>query len=89
MFNLEKGNLNEKGEVYLVIKVNPNSSETSFRQRMNNNTIKIDIKAQPEKGKANKELIKYLSKIFEVSKNNIKILSGISDRLKLIKIINK
>ncbi|MCK5535276.1 MAG: DUF167 domain-containing protein, partial [Bacteroidales bacterium] len=60
MFEEEINKLNEKGEVYLRIKVSPNSSETTFRSKLENETIKIDIKAHPEKGKANKELIKYL-----------------------------
>ena len=87
MFDEEINKLNEKQEAYLRIKVSPNSSETIFRTKLDDETIKIDIKAQPEKGKANKELIKYLSNIFEVNKKNVRILSGISDRLKLIKIV--
>ncbi len=89
MFDEEISKFRKKGEVYLRIKVSPNSSETSYRKKLDDDTIKIDIAAQAEKGKANKELIKYLSRIFEVDKNNIKILSGVSDRLKLIKIQKK
>ncbi|MDA3839518.1 MAG: DUF167 domain-containing protein [Patescibacteria group bacterium] len=87
MFEKEIGKFKNEGEVYLRIKVSPNSSETIYRDRLEDDTIKIDIKAQAEKGKANKELIKYLSKVFEVNKNNVKILSGLTDRLKLVKVI--
>ena len=87
MLDEEIRKFREVGEIYLRIKVSPNSSETIFRTKLEDDTIKIDIKAQPEKGKANKALIKYLSEIFVVNKNSVKILSGISDRLKLIKII--
>lgn len=86
MFKKEIEKFREKGEVYLRIKVSPNSSQTIYRSRLEDDTIKIDLKAQPEKGKANKELIKYLKKIFEVNKENVKILSGLTDRLKLVKI---
>ncbi|OGJ43725.1 hypothetical protein A3I58_01720, partial [Candidatus Peregrinibacteria bacterium RIFCSPLOWO2_02_FULL_39_10] len=49
-------------------------------------TIKIRIKAAPEKGKANKELIKFLSKEFSIPKQNIEIISGKTSQLKLLKI---
>ncbi|MFC1616033.1 DUF167 domain-containing protein [Patescibacteria group bacterium] len=45
------------------------------------------MKAAPEKGKANAELIKFLSKNLGISKSQISIISGKTDQLKLIKII--
>jgi len=83
--NREKLRIND--EVYLRIKVHPNASKTEIKEIMEDETIKIDVAAVPEKGKANKELIAYLTKEFKINKENVKILSGISDRLKLIKII--
>lgn len=49
-------------------------------------TIKIRIKAVPEKGKANEELIKFLSKELKLPRENFKILSGKTEQLKLIKV---
>ena len=71
------------------LKVLPGASKTKIREIMEDETIKIDVAAVPEKGKANKELIKYLAKEFGVNKENIKILSGISRRIKLIKIVKR
>jgi len=75
---------------YLRIKVIPKSPKTeiveTFEDGENGETIKIRIKAPPEKGKANAELIKFLSKEFTVRKENIVIISGKSDRIKLIKL---
>ena len=79
--------LNKNSELYLKLKINPNSAKNEIKAVMTDETVKINISAQPEKGKANKELIKFLSNQFAVNKNNIKIISGASDRLKLIKII--
>jgi hypothetical protein len=79
--------LEEKGEVYLQIKVNPGSAKTEFKDKLDNNTIKINVAAPPERGKANKELIKFLAKFFSVAKDNISVISGAGERLKLIKII--
>ena len=73
-------------EVYLRLRVRPNVSKTEIREIMEDETIKIDVAAVPKKGKANKELIAYLTKEFKINKENVKILSGISDRIKLIRI---
>lgn len=48
-------------------------------------TIKIRIKAVPEKGKANIELIKFLSSELNIPKDKINIISGKSTQLKLIR----
>jgi len=53
---------------------------------MADGTLKIRIAAPPEKGKANTELIKFLSKHFDLPKNQITIISGKTEPLKLIKI---
>ena len=82
----EKLKIND--EIYLRIKVHPNAGKTKIREIMEDETIKIDVAAVPEKGKANKELTAYLTKEFKINKENVKILSGASDRIKLIKITN-
>lgn len=48
--------------------------------------IKCYLKSQPEKGKANEELITMLSKQLRIPKQDIKILSGHTSRKKIIKI---
>jgi len=78
----------EKGEVYLRVKARPNASKTCFKEIMADETVKIDLAAAPEKGKANQELIKFLAKQFDVANGNVKIISGAGERLKLVKIIN-
>jgi uncharacterized protein len=74
----------ECGEVYLRIKVKPGASENEIVDVLEDDTIKINISAIPEKGKANKELIGFLKKKFKV--DNIKIISGKAEKIKLIKI---
>lgn len=75
-----------KGEVYLRIKARPGSANTGVTSVMDDDTIKIDVAAAPEKGKANTELLRYLSKEFCINKGSILIISGKTDKLKLIKI---
>lgn len=71
---------------YLKIKVTPRSHKTEIQEVMADGTIKIRLKSVPEKGKANAELIKFLSKELSVAKENISIIAGKSEQTKLIKI---
>ncbi len=72
--------------MYLQIKVLPRSNKTEFVERMEDETLKIRLKALPEKGRANQELIQFLSKELKIQKNEIKIISGVTDQRKLVKI---
>ena len=81
--------LAEKGEVYLRLKARPNTSQTKITEILDSEdgqTIKIDVAAVPEKNKANKEIIKFLAKEFTTTKNDVKIISGATEKIKLIKI---
>jgi len=49
-------------------------------------TLLIDVKNKPEKNKANKEIIKMLKKFF---KNEVKIISGLKQKNKIIEIYSK
>ncbi|MDA1060416.1 MAG: DUF167 domain-containing protein [bacterium] len=75
---------------YLRIKVIPKSPKSEIVETMTDGdgeeTIKIRIKAVPEKGKANAELIRFLSKEYNVPRSNIAIISGKTEQIKLIRI---
>lgn len=75
---------------YLRIKVTPKSRTQGLSEILTEpdgeKTYKIRIKSAPEKGKANNELIEYLSQYFQIHKDQISILSGKTDQIKLIKI---
>jgi hypothetical protein len=81
-----KNKLLQKGDLYLRIKVRPGVSKSEAVSLMDDDTIKINIAAAPEKGKANAELINFLSKEFGVGKSQVKIISGQAEKLKLLKI---
>lgn len=82
----ETKQLLEKNKGYLRVKVLPCSSKNEITDIMDNETVKIRIATPPEKGKANKELIKFLSKELNVPKDEIIIISGKTDQVKLLKI---
>jgi hypothetical protein len=79
--------LAQNSEVYLRVKVRPNAAKTQIKEIMADETIKIDLAAVPIKGRANQELIKFLAGEFTVVVDNIKIISGAGERLKLVKIV--
>ena len=81
-----KKDLKFKGETYLRIKVLPSASQTEFKEFLHDGMIRMNIAAAPEKGKANKELMRFLSREFRVNKKNVKIISGAGSRVKLVKI---
>ena len=80
----------QSGELYLRVKVRPDAATTLVKQVLedeNGFILKIDIAKPAVKSKANQELLRFLAEKFGVSKQNIKIISGAGDRLKLVKLV--
>lgn len=69
----------------LQIKVIPSSSKDCIAGWLED-TLKVKVKAPPEKGKANKAVIKTLEKILGLAKGSINITSGTTSTLKIIEI---
>lgn len=67
------------------VKVKPNSKLNKIVEE-DDGSLTINLKSPPVDGKANQELIKVLSKKFDVPKSYIRIKSGASSRQKLIEI---
>jgi uncharacterized protein len=75
------------GVLVLKVKVIPNAGVSSLAG-IHAGAIKIKINAQPEKGRANKELTDFLSNILSVKKADIGILKGETSRDKELLIEN-
>ena len=67
----------------LKIKVVPNSSRTELKEI--NNQLKLYLQAVPEKGKANKEVIKFFKKEYNLK---VEIKSGSKSRDKVLRLNN-
>ena len=67
------------------IKALPNSSKNLVSGILDE-SLKVKIKAPAVEGAANKELVKFLSKMFKVAKSDIVFVGGQSSKRKLIKI---
>ena len=65
------------------IKVIPNSKKTELIEK--EGQLKLYLKAVPEKGKANQELIKFFKKEFKLK---VKLVKGEKSREKVLKIIS-
>lgn len=70
----------------LKIKVIINAQKTEIIWELEDWTIKLKVKAIPEKWKANSEIIEYFSKILNLNKSKIEIISGKTSKIKLLKI---
>ncbi len=79
-------NLANNKEIYFNVKAITGAPETEIRDEMADGTIKIALAAKPDKGEANRELINYLAEVLEVRKYQVKIVSGLTEKHKLIKV---
>lgn len=53
---------------------------------VNGNSIVMGVKSEPEKNKANLEIVKRLAKHFKTLQQNVRIIRGMASRKKLIEI---
>jgi len=56
------------------------------RLEVKGDEIAISLKAEPERGKANRELVKKLAKHFGVSEDRVRIISGLTSRKKIVEV---
>ena len=55
--------------------------------KVSGDEISISIKSPPERGKANRELVKKLAKYFGVGEDRVRIVSGLASRKKLVEVL--
>ncbi len=69
----------------LKVKVQPGAS-TNLLEKLPDGSIKVKLTQSPEDGKANKALLKLLSKELNITKSRINIISGLKSKEKLVEI---
>lgn len=67
------------------IKAVPQSGRQEWRME-NSGVLKVYLKSAPERGEANRELVKILAKALSLPQGDISIISGLSSRNKKVKI---
>lgn len=70
----------------LKLKITPRSSKNEIIGTIADGTLKIKLKAPPVDGKANEELIKFLSIEWKTPKSKIKIIKGLTSKNKIIEV---
>ncbi len=78
--------LANEGSISLRIKVVCDAGRDDILGVLDDGTIKVALKASPEKGLANSRLLKFLAKDFSVYNDSVKIITGSKQRTKLVKI---
>lgn len=73
-------------QVILKIKVFPQAGYSGYVKTLGDGTLKIAVKAAPEKGKANRELVRFMAASFAVPVEQVAIVKGINDRIKMVRI---
>ena len=69
----------------ITVKVKTNSKEQKITQ-LDGCTYEVKVKSPPEKGKANIEVIAVLSQYFKVTKSDIVICAGHTNKNKIVEI---
>jgi uncharacterized protein (TIGR00251 family) len=71
--------------VILMVKVVPGSSSSRIAGLLAQ-TLRVNIAAAAEKGKANKQLIAFLAKLLHLPKSSVTVVSGEHNRVKQVHI---
>lgn len=71
--------------ITFTVRVQPRASQSKIVGEIEG-SLKVKIAAPPVDGEANEELIRFLSKWFEVPKRQIEIISGETAKNKIIRI---
>ncbi len=66
----------------LKVKVRPQAGRTRILGFLDDGTLRVELKAPPERGKANQALVELLSRRTGIPASSIRILSGRSGRTK-------
>ncbi|MGA9532768.1 MAG: DUF167 domain-containing protein [Anaerolineales bacterium] len=77
-----------QGGAALSIRVTPRARKTEIGELMADGTLRIRIQEPPVEGKANKALIGFLAKLFDVSKSRVQIVAGHRGLDKIVSILD-
>ncbi len=75
----------KSGALLLQLKVQPNASSSGWAGRYGER-LKIRLQSPPQNGKANIELIRFLSEALGIGKSNLELIHGQTSRDKTVRI---
>jgi uncharacterized protein len=68
-----------------VVRVHPRAAQTAITGAVGE-ALKVSLAAPPLEGRANQELTEFLSRLFEVPRSAIRILTGTNTRNKVVRV---
>ena len=71
----------------ITVKAKTNAKKTAVKQ-LDECTFEVQVTQSPEKGKANAAIIDALKDYFHVSKSQIEIKAGLTNKNKIVEIYN-
>ena len=72
--------------IMLTLRVRPNAKQTRITATMDDGSIKMDLAAAADGGKANEALVRFLAETLGVPVSCVALLRGHTDRRKIIRI---
>jgi hypothetical protein len=75
-----------EGTVRFSVHVQPGAPLTRCAGALADGSLKITLTAPPAEGKANQALIRFLADTFDVPKNHVSIVTGLTGRRKIIEV---
>ncbi len=78
-------NKTENSSASFLIRIQPRASKNELTM-MDDGSLKIRLTAPPVDGAANEALVKFLADQFEISRSQVKIVSGHTSREKIVRI---
>ena len=81
-----RADLAREGTLTFAVRVHPGARKTQIKSVMADGTIKIDIAAVPEDGRANAALMEFLAEEFGVARGNVEIAAGEMGRRKIVRV---
>lgn len=73
-----------KDGVYVKLRVSPGAKTTELKGLYGQEALKLCVAAPPSNGKANTEIERYLSMLFNVPRSGVAVVLGASSRDKLV-----
>jgi len=73
-------------DMKITVHIVPNASRDEITGRTDDGEYRIKVQSPPVDGAANKALVKFLAKTFDVSKSRVRIVTGETARRKIVEI---
>ena len=70
----------------LELKIIPNKKQSRLIEKMDNGAYKVELKAKPIKGQANRELTRFLGKLLGLKHNQVILIRGVHSHHKVVKL---